>query len=44
MQYGIESRLPAFATLHEVRGETTEASTPREWLPRLSSRQHPDHA
>src|SRR5215211_4282759 len=34
-QYGIESRLPAFATLHELPGETTEASTPVEWLPRL---------
>jgi len=43
-QYGIESRLPAFATLHEVPGETTEESTPAEWLPRLASRQHPDHA
>jgi hypothetical protein len=43
-QYGIESRLPAFATLHDVPGETTEESTPAEWLPRLASRQHPDHA
>ena len=43
-QYGIESRLPAFATLHELPGETTEESTPAEWLPRLTSRQHPDHA
>jgi hypothetical protein len=43
-QYGIESRLPAFATLHELPGETTEESTPHEWLPRLASRQHPDHA
>jgi hypothetical protein len=43
-QYGIESRLPAFATLHEAPGETTAESTPAEWLPRLASRQHPDHA
>jgi hypothetical protein len=43
-QYGIESRLPAFATLHELPGETTAESTPAEWLPRLASRQHPDHA
>ena len=42
-QYGIESRLAAVATLHELPGETTEASTPAEWLPRLASRQHPDH-
>jgi hypothetical protein len=41
-QHGIESRLPAFAALHELPGETTEASTPAEWLPRLVSRQHPD--
>ena len=43
-QDGIESRLPAFATLHELPGETTEESLPREWLPKLASRQHPDHA
>jgi len=42
-QYGIESRLPAFATLHTLPGETTRDSTPAEWLPRLASRQHPDH-
>jgi hypothetical protein len=42
-QYGIENRLPAFATLLELPGETTEESTPPEWLPRLASRQHPDH-
>ncbi len=41
-QDGIESRLPAFATLHELPGETTEESMPPEWLPRLASRQHPD--
>jgi hypothetical protein len=43
-QYGIESRLRAFATLHALPGETTAESTPAEWLPRLASRQHPDHA
>jgi hypothetical protein len=43
-QYGIESRLPAFATLHELPGERTDESMPAEWLPRLVSRQHPDHA
>jgi hypothetical protein len=44
MQYGIESRLAAFATLHELPGETTEDSTPAEWLSKLASRQHPDGA
>src|SRR5918998_3651966 len=43
-QYGIESRLPAFATLHELPGATTEESMPSEWLPKLASRQHPDGA
>jgi len=41
-QDGIESRLAAFATLHELPGEATDESTPPEWLPRLASRQHPD--
>jgi hypothetical protein len=43
-QYGIESRLPAFATLHELPGETTEDSTPAEWLAKIASRQHPDRS
>ena len=42
-QYGVESRLPAFFALAELPGETTEDSTPAEWLPGLASRQHPDH-
>jgi hypothetical protein len=42
-QYGIESRLPAFFELAALPGETTEESTPAEWLPKLASRQHPDH-
>ena len=42
-QFGIESRLPAFATLHELPAQTTDESTPAEWLPQLVSRQHPDH-
>jgi hypothetical protein len=42
-QYGIESRLPAFATLHSLPSKTTQESTPAEWLPQLASRQHPDH-
>ena len=41
-QDGIESRLPAFFELAGLPGETTEAGTPAEWLPRLVSRQHPD--
>jgi hypothetical protein len=42
-QYGIESRLPAFLELADLPGETTEDSTPSEWLPKLTPRQHPDH-
>ena len=42
MQYGIESRLPAFFDLHKLPGETTAKSTPADWLPKLASRQHPD--
>ena len=42
-QYGIESRLPAFLELAGLPGQTTEESTPAEWLPKLASRQHPDH-
>ena len=38
----IESRLPAFFELAGLPGETTEAGTPAEWLPRIASRQHPD--
>ena len=42
-QYGIESRLPAFESLHTLPGERTEdAATPEE-LARWKSRQHPDH-
>lgn len=43
IQYGIESRLPAFAILHTLPGETTEESAPPKILSRLKSRQHPDH-
>ena len=42
-QFGTESRLPAFETLHTLPGETTEDGTPPERLERLRSRQHPDH-
>lgn len=43
MQYGIENRRPAFARLHELPEETTEAGTGPELLARMKSRQHPDH-
>jgi hypothetical protein len=43
MQYGIESRLADFATLHLLPEATTEQSTAPERLSLLSSRQHPDH-
>jgi hypothetical protein len=43
VQYGIESRLPAFATLAALPGETTEESTAPEMLAKMASRQHPDH-
>jgi hypothetical protein len=43
IQYGIESRLPAFATLHTLPGERTEDSATPEELARMRSRQHPDH-
>jgi hypothetical protein len=42
-QYGIESRLPAFATLADLPGETTAEGTPPECRAKLASRQHPDH-
>ena len=42
-QFGVESRLPAFFELADLPGETTEEGTPADWLPKLVSRQHPDH-
>ena len=42
-QYGIESRLPAFETLHTLPGSTSEDGVPPERLAKLTSRQHPDH-
>ncbi len=42
VQYGVESRLPVFETLHRLPGVTTEEDTPPERLPMLKSRQHPD--
>jgi hypothetical protein len=42
-QYGVESRLPAFETLHLLPSEITEEGTPPERMAKLVSRQHPDH-
>lgn len=42
-QYSIESRLPAFETLHALPGLTTEEDMSPEDLARIKSRQHPDH-
>jgi len=46
IQYGIESRLPWYATLHALPGDRpTYADDPNGMLPkvRASNRQHPDH-
>jgi len=43
IQYGIESRLPAFENLHVLPGERMEDAVTPEDLVRMSSRQHPDH-
>jgi hypothetical protein len=42
-QFGTESRLPAFATLHLLRESTTEGSNPPGFAGRIVSHQHPDH-
>ncbi len=41
-QYGIESRLPAFETLHTLPGHASDEGVPPERLAKLVSRQHPD--
>ena len=41
MQYGIESRLPAFEVLHTLAGTRTEDDIPAEMMAKLKSRQHP---
>jgi len=43
IQFGIESRLPAFETLHTLPGERTEDDATPEDLAKRRSRQHPDH-
>jgi hypothetical protein len=42
-QYGIESRQPAFATLHALPGSRTEDDIPPAELAKYASLQHPDH-
>lgn len=43
IQYGIESRVAAFETLHSLPGQRTEDYASPEELRRMASRQHPDH-
>ncbi|MGO4387086.1 GFA family protein [Microvirga sp. 2YAF29] len=43
IQYGVESRLPAFAMLHTLPSITTEDDNPPEELAKMKSHQHPDH-
>jgi len=40
-QYGVESRLPAFATLHTLPSSESDDGVPAERLAKLASRQHP---
>lgn len=42
-QYGMESRVPYFAKLHELPGSRTEDDIPPDKRLKLKSRQHPDH-
>jgi len=42
-QFGIESRVPWFSDLPRLAGSRTEDDIPADFLPRLASRQHPDH-
>ena len=41
-QYGVESRLPAFETLHTLPGRVSNEGKSPDRVSRLSSRQHPD--
>jgi hypothetical protein len=43
VQYGIQSRLPAFETLHALPGQTSNEGVSQERLQKLASRQNPDH-
>ena len=42
-QYGIESRHPAFETLHTLPASRTEDDTPAHIMAKLKTRQQPDH-
>jgi hypothetical protein len=42
-QYGMESMLPSFPTLHTLPGTRTEDDETPEELAKMQSRQHPDH-
>ena len=43
IQYGVESRLPAFASLQALPEATSDEGVAPERLARMASRQHPDH-
>src|SRR3954464_1685820 len=43
MEYGVESRLPAFEKLHTLPGAASDEGETPERLAKLASRQHPDH-
>jgi hypothetical protein len=43
VQYGVQSRLPAFDTLHALPSQTSNEGVPQQRLQKLASRQHPDH-
>jgi hypothetical protein len=43
MQYGVETRLPAFEKLHTLPGAASDEGETPERLAKLASRQHPDH-
>jgi hypothetical protein len=42
-QFGIESRLPSFATLAALPGHESDEGEPPERIAKMASRQHPDH-
>ena len=41
--FGNFQRGEQFPELADLPGQTTEEGTPADWLPKLASRQHPDH-
>lgn len=42
-QYGMESRIPWLEEIHRQPGSRTDEDISPEEMPRLASRQHPDH-